>query len=483
MPRRARSKLPWETPELRSLPSSLLDRPPGAERRPEPLPRIGRHSVAALVAHFGSPLVVIDEDALRAAYRGLVGAFRRLWRDTVIGYSVKTNYLSSIVAALRSEGAFGEVVSGFEYRLCRDLGIPGAQILFNGPWKTDEDLRTAFVEGSHVNLDGDDEIGRAAAIAETLDRPASVGIRVNMKLNDPPWDKFGFGLETGHALDAARRIARSKGLRLRGLHMHVGTYVPDPAVYGRAAEALIGLALRLERELDFTIEHLDLGGGYATRNTLRGALLAGEATAAAPEDYAAAITTPLRMAARQFRRRPRLYLEPGRILVDGAVSEVTTVRAVKRVSGGRKAALIDAGVHILPTAFWYNHEVRPVTDRGQAVESYRLVGPLCMQIDVVRDAVELPALRAGDLLVIRDTGAYNFSQSMQFIYMRPAIVQIRGPAVHLVREAESDAFVRQPERLPPHLLNDETQGSILARGAPASSGDRPAGSRRKAARR
>jgi diaminopimelate decarboxylase len=406
---------------------------------------------------------VIDEEALRAAYRRLAGAFQNCWPDTVIGASVKTNYLSAVVTILRSEGAWGEVVSGFEYRLCRDLGIPGAEILFNGPWKTDDDLRMAIGEGAILNLDGDDEFERVERLAAELGREAAVGLRINLQVNYPPWDKFGFKLENDHALDAARLVARSKHLRLTGLHLHVGTYLPDPGMYGRAIEALITLALRLERELGVTIAHLDVGGGYATRNTLRGTMLPGEAIAATPEEYAEAITAPLRRAEGQFREKPRLFIEPGRILVDEAVSMITTVRAVKRMTGATKGALVDCGVHLLPTAWWYDHEIRPVVDRGQAVERYKLVGPLCMQVDVIRESVELPALRAGDLLVIRDVGAYNFSQSMQFIYLRPNYVLAHPGGVEVIRRREQDEYVRTPERLPGHLVNEETKGSFLAR--------------------
>ncbi len=455
-------RLPYASPEVYGLAGDLVDRLPRGERRTPTCPTIAGQDVAELVELYGSPLCVIDEEALRGAYRRLIGAFREGWKDTIIGTSVKTNYLSAVVSILRSEGAWGEVVSGFEYRLCRDLGIPGAEILFNGPWKTDEELRTAFEEGATLNLDGDDELERAERVAAELGREVAVGLRINLQINYPPWDKFGFSLESDHALEAARLIARSENLRLTGLHLHVGTYIPDPAQYGRAIEALIGLATQLERELDVTIEHVDVGGGYATRNTLRETMLPGEAIAATPEEYAEAITGPLRRAAGQLRRQPRLFIEPGRILVDEAISMITTVRAVKRSSGQQKGALIDCGVHVLPTAWWYDHEIQPVVDRGAEVESYRLVGPLCMQIDVVRQSIDLPALRAGDLLVIRDVGAYNFSQSMQFIFMRPNYVLVHGGGVEVIRSQEEDDYVRALERLPEHLVNDETKGSFLA---------------------
>jgi diaminopimelate decarboxylase len=453
----------YASPEISALPNGPLERPPLACRRVPTIDSIAGHDVRALVERFGSPLCVIDESALRAAYARVARAFRAGWPDTIVAASVKTNYLSAVVAVLRDGGAWGEVVSGFEYRLCRDLGIPGAQIVFNGPWKADADIQLAFEERATLNLDGDDELARAAALARRFDSPRAVGLRCSMQLNYPPWDKFGFSIESGHALEAARAVAAEERLSLEGLHVHVGTYVPDPELYGRAAEALITLALRLERELGIAIRYLDLGGGYATRNTLQQTLLPGEAVAATPEEYAEAITAPLRRAAHQFRSPPRLFVEPGRLLVDEAVSMVTTVRAVKRVSGEKKAALVDCGVHILPTAFWYDHEIAPVEDGGAPLESYRVVGPLCMQIDCVRQSVHLPALKAGDLLVIRDVGAYNFSQSMQFIYMRPSYVLLHEGGASVVRAAESDAYVRDLERLPAHLVNEETARSLPAR--------------------
>jgi len=453
---------PYASPELHVVPGSPLDRPP-AEARTATSECVAGVSARELTELYGSPLYVVDESALRTAYRRFSSAFRAGWKDTQLGVSVKTNYLSAVVAILRSEGAWGEVVSGFEYRLCRDLGIPGEEILFNGPWKTDDDLRLAIEEGALLHLDGDDELERVSALARELGRVVPVGLRINMQVNYPPWDKFGFQLENDHALEAARLIARDENLRLVGLHMHVGTYIPDPGQYTLAIEALISLGLRLERELDVEIKHLDLGGGYATRNTLHNTMLPGEAICATPEEYARAITGPLRRAARQFKSPPRLFVEPGRILVDEAAAMITTVRAVKRMAGQKKAALIDCGVHILPTAWWYDHEVRPVEERGAPIEEYSLVGPLCMQIDVVRKSIQLPALRSGDLLVIHDVGAYNFSQSMQFIFMRPNYVLVHPHGVDVIRGREEDHYVRTPERLPAHLVNSETQSSFLAR--------------------
>ncbi len=120
------NRSPYSSPELSTLSQGPLQRPPGSERRIEAQPCVAGHPVEQLVEQFGSPLYVIDETRLRQAHERLQRAFQGGWRDTIIGCSVKTNYLSSVVAVLRDGGAWGEVVSGFEYRLCRDLGIPSS---------------------------------------------------------------------------------------------------------------------------------------------------------------------------------------------------------------------------------------------------------------------------------------------------------------------------------------------------------------------
>lgn len=457
------SKTPYETPELGLISAGLATRTPHPSRRPATMPRLGNHDVEALVRQFGSPLCVFDEDTLRGAYRSMLKAFNSRWPRTRIAWSVKTNYISAIAAVLRSEGAYGEVVSGFEYGICRDIGIPGAEIIFNGPWKSDSELRTAFSEGAQVNIDGRDELTRVLAIADTLDKPVRVGMRVNVRLNYPPWDKFGFRVDEAGTLEAARAITRHPKLQLCGLHLHVGTYVPDVSLYRQGMSELVTLALILQRELNVTIETLDMGGGYATRNTLRGVMLQGMATAPSYDDYAQAITAPLLEAQGLFRQPPTLVLEPGRGLVDEAANFITTVLAVKHPQGSQKTAILDAGVHILPTAYWYEHEVRPVVDDGRALQHYRLAGLLCMQIDVLREQVVLPELSPGTRLVVRDVGAYNFSQSMQFIQLRPNYVMIRGSEVHLVRAAEVPMDVRAAEQMPKHLLNAETRNSKLVR--------------------
>jgi diaminopimelate decarboxylase len=159
-------------------------------------------------------------------------------------------------------------------------------------------------------------------------------------------------------------------------------------------------------------------------------------------------------------KRPLLRLEAGRHLIDNAGYLLTTVRAIKgsrqdaaedaplsgyahkeRLLSGTGAQLgyvVDAGINLLYTAAWFRIDAFPTTRRAAAAEAATLYGPLCMSIDVVREAALLPRLEVGDVLVLHPVGAYNFNHSMQFIYERPAAVLIReNGAPELARRRET----------------------------------------------
>ena len=111
--------------------------------------------------------------------------------------------------------------------------------------------------------------------------------------------------------------------------------------------------------------------------------------------------------------------------------------------------LFRSGVNLLFTAYWYNHEVRPVRALDGVAEDTVLYGPMCMNIDVVRSSVMLPPLNVGDALVVRNVGAYNNTQWMQFIQYRPAIVMVtQSGHVELVRKAENLDTMDQLEQVP-----------------------------------
>lgn len=413
--------------------------------------------IAPLLEKHGSPLFILSERTLRENARRLKRAFATRWPRVRHGWSYKTNYLGAVCNILHQEGSWAEVVSAFEYRKARALGVPGSRIIFNGPWKPDPILEQAVNDGATIHLDHLDELYALELIASRLGKTVPVGLRLNFDTGyTEAWNRFGFNIESGAAMDAAQRLGASRWLTLTGLHSHIGTFVLDVRAYAAQARIMCEFMERVERECGSTIDYLDIGGGFASRNALQGLYLPPEQTVPSFEQYAEAIVGALNEAARgrvaSGKALPALVLETGRAVVDDAEILATTVVGGKRLPDGRRAAILDAGVNLLFTAFWYNHDVRPLKPLNGIAEETVLFGPLCMNIDVLRSSVMLPPLNVNDVLTIRPVGAYNNTQWMQFIQQRPAVVMVSEQGtVEVIRAAESLDTVTDLEYLPASL--------------------------------
>jgi diaminopimelate decarboxylase len=220
--------------------------------------------------------------------------------------------------------------------------------------------------------------------------------------------------------------------------------------YGVAATKLCELASECKKQYNIAIKYLDLGGGFPSANTLKGAI--GFVPTPTVDEFAEVITNTILNFGFKSAELPLLILESGRVLIDDAGYLLGTVLANKKLSDGRKATIMDFGVNIMFTSFWYDHKISPAQEASQYTEETVLYGPLCMNIDIVREWVSLPLLNRGDHVVVHKVGAYNMTQWMQFIAMRPNIVLIDMQGNnHIIRKAENLEYLEQLEVVPEHL--------------------------------
>jgi diaminopimelate decarboxylase len=320
--------------------------------------------------------------------------------------------------------------------------------MFNGPYKTKAELTRAFEEGAMVNIDNYDEMQVVEDIASELGKTLEVGLRINMDLNDPPWYKFGFNLESGQAFEAVKRAESGGKLKVVGLHVHTGTYVDDVTIYSRAAQGLVNFYTYIKDELGVKLKYWDLGGGYASHNTLHTAYLPADQTCPTFDQYAEGICPVLLQGPFSAQEAPKLFIEPGRAIVDEPFYLITSVVAQKRLPTGQRGIVLDAGMNILSSVQWYRYSFQTAQDAGYMLEDTVVYGGLCMNIDVLQMNASIPPVRRGDLLVIPQVGAYNLSQSWQFIYLRPTVVAIEEGQVYVIREAETREYVQAKETLP-----------------------------------
>lgn len=449
------NKKPYEAPHM----EMLQERVAGKHRIFDIQPSVlfpEKFDTEALLKEYGSPLFIVSESMLREMFRDFRTLFSASGIETAIAYSYKTNYLPAVCSIFHSEGALAEVVSGMEYSLARSIGVPGSNIIFNGPYKKLSEIKQAIKDEAIINIDGFDELDKIISQAEKLNKTANVGIRIHFNKGANSWSRFGFGYESGEYKRALKKIAQSDVLKFKSLHNHSGTFQLEPEVYGRATEILLNVAKEAVK-VGLNPEIIDLGGGFPSENNLKPDFDLPHAHNGGIQSlnlFAGAILSKIADNLDLFKKPPKLILEPGRALVDSSMHLITTVVAVKKREKGKQSVVVDAGVNILPTAYWYDHGVEAEVDSSDKYLT-ELYGPLCMQIDKIRDGVSLPAQEVGECLTISNVGAYCLTQSMQFIQPRPAVVLLGKNGPELIRRSETWQDIFALDQIPSYLRGGE----------------------------
>jgi diaminopimelate decarboxylase len=379
---------------------------------------------------FGTPLFVYSRSLIESAWSAYDRAFAPVPHR--ICYAVKANGNGAILRLLAERGAGADIVSGGELLAALRAGFPPERIVFAGVGKTDEELALGLEHGiGEFNAESEDEIIRLGTAAASRGMEARVSLRVNPDI-DPrthPYISTGlreakFGVPISRAPDILRRAREREGVKVVGVQCHLGSQILDLEPLGTAARALADLSRALLDE-GFELETVDLGGGlgvdYEGGNHADPAAFA-EVVMPALEGL------PL-----------TLVLEPGRSLVAGAGVLLTRVLYVKE-NEGRRFVIVDAGMNDLlrPALYEAYHGVEPVTPRGGPRVEADVVGPVCETGDFLARGREIELPEPGDLLAVRDTGAYGFAMSSRYnLRPRAAEVMLEDGKARLIRRRET----------------------------------------------
>ncbi|HYN09115.1 MAG TPA: diaminopimelate decarboxylase [Vicinamibacterales bacterium] len=318
-------------------------------------------------------------------------------------YAMKANSTLAIVRLMRDLGASVDANSGGEIEVAVRAGFAPPDIVFTGVGKTGAELDLAVgLNLSAINVESSGEMERIAARAQARNTRARVAVRINPDVDagSHPHISTGlldtkFGMTVGDAAAMIRTMARHPHLRVVGLHVHIGSQVTTVEPLTRAAETISQLARTLAGE-GIQLEHVDLGGGLGVAYEPDQKILS-------VEEYAAAILPAIRSSGL------KLLLEPGRWIVGPAGVLVTAVVDLKPKPAGGCFVIVDAGLTDLlrPALYGAWHGIEAVAPRpGQSIQA-DIVGPVCETSDTLGRGRTLPPTRVGDVLAIRDTGAYG----------------------------------------------------------------------------
>jgi len=416
--------------------------PRNAERRAGVL-HLGGVDVRDLAADHGTPAYVLEEADFRSRCRDFVDAFA----GADVHYAGKAFLCGRVARWVVEEGLFLDVCSGNELALALAAGFPAQRISLHGNNKSLSELEQALTAGiGRVVLDSAEEIARLGFLTAERDIRASVLLRATVGVEAHTHEfmatahedqKFGFSLASGAAHEAVRRVLALPGLRLVGIHSHIGSQIFDTSGFEVAAHRVVGLLRDIRDEHDVELPELNLGGGFGI------AYLSGD-DPAEPKALAASLTSIVTdECLSSGLPAPRLAVEPGRAIVGpGTVSlyEVGTVKVVDLGGPSRMYVSVDGGMSDNIRAALYDASYTCVlASRAGAARPMlaRVVGKHCETGDVVVRDTWLPEdLVPGDLIAVAGTGAYCRSMASNYN-------QLGRPPVVRVLDGQSDILLRR----------------------------------------
>jgi len=387
-----------------------------------PLSRIARDA--------RTPVYVYSRAAIEESFRRFDRAFSPV--PHLVCYAAKANSSLAILKILAALNAGADVVSGGELRAALASGFPPEKIVFSGVGKTDEEIAGGVAAGILTfNAESERELERIEIEAARRERRVRVALRVNPDIDakSHPYISTGrahnkFGVDISRAMELYRRARSFAHVAMTGVQAHIGSQILEAAPLAETARELAALA-RLLTEEGFALETLDIGGGIG--------IASGGEQALTPEAYAAAVLPHL------AGLSLKILIEPGRAIVGPAGALVTRVLDIKE-NRQRRFVVTDAGMNdmIRPALYGAIHPIEFAdTPRGQTVTA-DVVGPICESSDFFARDLALPLPAEGDLLVLRDAGAYGFAMSSNYNFRpRAAEVLVEGGSFRVIRRRET----------------------------------------------
>ena len=351
--------------------------------------------VQRLVATFGSPLLIIDCERVRAQYRRLQKALP----GVDLHYALKPLPHPAVVRTVAALGGWLDLATTGEVQLVTKLGIDPARCIHTHPIKRDKDIRNALFAGVKVLVaDNPDEVRKFRRYRGDAELLLRVSFRSPGAVSDL---SRKFGCDPEAALELARLAARL-GISVRGFSFHVGSQARDALKHVEAIEACVQLLKKARREKLGAFDTLDIGGGF-------------------PIDYMQRVPdigrfcAPIRKALAAVPRNVRVIAEPGRFIAGPAALGVASVMG-RAERSGLWWYYLDDGLYSSYSGQLFDHARYPLESLKQSTDLRPsvLAGPTCDSIDVIAENIMLPKLKVGDLVLGRAMGAYTWASASEF---------------------------------------------------------------------
>ncbi|MTI89005.1 MAG: diaminopimelate decarboxylase [Balneolaceae bacterium] len=392
--------------------------------------------VTSLVREYGSPLFVYDASVIDRQIKRIKNAFSGF--PNRINYAAKALTNKGVLAHVRGHKLGLDVVSVNELRMGLDAGFDADQILFTSNSVSFEEIEEALTLGVKVNID-------SLSLLEAFGKRYGGGKPCSIRLKLDPLVEHHEGSREWHShskfgihhsrIDDIKALEQEHEMNIVGLHVHNSSSFLDIPVYLETAERMFSIARQFPG-----LEFIDFGGGitipfYPGHEVIDVDELGRRMEVQVQEFY------------KDYGNEPRIWFEPGRFLVSECGVLLTQVTVLK---GDRDLpyAGTNTGFNHLIRPKMYNayHDILNVSNPLASKKKYHITGNMC-ETDFLAQNREISEIREGDLLAIKNAGAYGACMASNYnSRVRPAEVLIREGKMHLVRKRETyeDLVRNQP---------------------------------------
>lgn len=388
---------------------------------------IGGIPVSVLAEQYGTPLYAYDAGKISGQYQKLERAFG--------GYPVRIHYAAKactnlhILKLLKEKGSALDTVSINEAKIGLIAGFQPEEILFTPSSVSMVEVREALSLGIHMVIDNLDLLGK---FGNEYGSSVSCSIRLNPDILAGGHERIQVGHKESkfgipaNEFDEIIRITGKYGIRVRGLHCHVGSEIAGKDPFRKVLELLLEL-LKHFPEANF----VDIGSGFKVPYYR-------EHAEEDIDNLGKEITGRMQQYAEETGHRPVLFLEPGKFLVASAGYFIAEVRSLKKVHNHVIAGLNSGFNHLLRPMFYDAfHEIINISNLHGPSSEYTIVGNIC-ETDYFARNREISEISEGDLLVFMNAGAYGFSMSSNYnSHFRPPEVMVQNGTSQLIRRRET----------------------------------------------
>ncbi len=402
-----------------------------------------------LAREYGTPLMVLDENKIRATARLYKNAMEKYFgQGSMPFFASKALSFKGIYRVMQDEGVGSDAVSSGEIYTAKAAGFDISKMVFHGNNKTNADIDYAMSLGiGRFVVDGMEELEAVNEAAGKHGIKQKIELRITPGI-DPHThkaivtgsvdSKFGNAIATGQAEAITKAALECENIELMGFHCHIGSQIFDTEPFIDAAQIMIKFTADIHKKTGFLAREINLGGGFGVRYVKEHPYF----------DYEQAIKT---MASKMKAiakdngiALPHIFMEPGRSMVADAGITLYTVGSVKCIPNIKNYVSIDGGMPDNPRYALYQSQYEIVV-ANKANEKADFVcsvaGRCCESGDLIAENIKLQRAARGDTLAVLVTGAYNYSMASNYNRLpRPEMIMIKDgkPYIAIKRESFED---------------------------------------------